>query len=638
VALAAAAGALSIAPVVAQDTARPQFRSGVEVLQLDVSVLDKNRRPVEGLTLADFTVEIGGKPAPIVAFAPVTLPAVVPPAAAWMKHVAPDTVSNQLAEEGRLIVLLFESSLVFEQMTSARRIARMMVETMAPGDLAAATYVGQAAPHNFTADRSRLLTTIDQPFLGGPGGELSTRGECFCGTCSLEAIEHVANSLRPVERRRKLLIFIGSMIEFQSPRWEDARCFVPLKDARTQMFRALDLANVVVHSLDPTSLTTGGTPASSRTGLGPRGGGESGRQLNLGVLPARTGGRVVVNTDAPEEEVAAVLSESASYYVLGVERPAPRSSGRDQQIEIEVNRKGVTVSSSRAYHPVAPSSTRPDAPTSPNGPPRALVDALAGVWPATAVDLSMTASAFDVPGQERSTVAIITTVTEPRTAAELVGGYPKARTFNVLAGAWDRNGRPTATQTRTVEVLTAPGPSADRGRVFQIASRLELPRGKHDVRVAVEDAATGRRGSVYTTVEIPNFAGDDLALSAVVVGATPDAPLVPQDTFSDLLPIVPSAAREFTRASRVGALVRVYQGGRDSPRDVAMKARLVNVASTAIVDETSTMQAARFTAQRSADYIIELPVATLPAGPYLLTLTAALGDKAVERHLRFEMK
>src|SRR5688572_13633590 len=133
VALAAATGAVSLAPIVAQDTARPQFRSGVEVLQLDVSVLDKDRRPVEGLTVADFTVEIGGKMAPIVAFSPVTLPPAVPPAAAWMKDVAPDIVSNQLPEEGRLIVLLFDRTLGFEEMDDARRIARTTVATIAPG-------------------------------------------------------------------------------------------------------------------------------------------------------------------------------------------------------------------------------------------------------------------------------------------------------------------------------------------------------------------------------------------------------------------------------------------------------------------------------------------------------------------------
>ena len=40
----------------------PTFRTGVDAVQLDVSVLDKDRRPVRGLTAADFTVLDNGKP------------------------------------------------------------------------------------------------------------------------------------------------------------------------------------------------------------------------------------------------------------------------------------------------------------------------------------------------------------------------------------------------------------------------------------------------------------------------------------------------------------------------------------------------------------------------------------------------
>ena len=52
----------------------PTFRAGIDVVQLDVSVLDKNRRPIKGLTAADFTVLENGKPQPIVAFDEVDIP------------------------------------------------------------------------------------------------------------------------------------------------------------------------------------------------------------------------------------------------------------------------------------------------------------------------------------------------------------------------------------------------------------------------------------------------------------------------------------------------------------------------------------------------------------------------------------
>ena len=44
----------------------PSFRSGVEVVSVDVNVIDRQGRPLRGLTAGDFTVTVAGKPRRVV--------------------------------------------------------------------------------------------------------------------------------------------------------------------------------------------------------------------------------------------------------------------------------------------------------------------------------------------------------------------------------------------------------------------------------------------------------------------------------------------------------------------------------------------------------------------------------------------
>jgi hypothetical protein len=108
-------------------SARQTFRAGVTVVQVDVSVLDRQRHPVGGLTAKDFTVLEDGKPREIVAFTPVELPARTggqfANAAAWTRDVAPDVATNDVPAEGRLVVIVFDWSIRFDDSQSARKIA-----------------------------------------------------------------------------------------------------------------------------------------------------------------------------------------------------------------------------------------------------------------------------------------------------------------------------------------------------------------------------------------------------------------------------------------------------------------------------------------------------------------------------------
>src|SRR5690349_11895626 len=92
---------------------RQTFRATTDLVQVDVSVLDGDRRPVRGLSAADFTVFEDGKPRPIAAFIPVDLAPRAPAAAgaaSWLRDVAPDAVDNSVRPEGRLVIIMLDWS------------------------------------------------------------------------------------------------------------------------------------------------------------------------------------------------------------------------------------------------------------------------------------------------------------------------------------------------------------------------------------------------------------------------------------------------------------------------------------------------------------------------------------------------
>ena len=205
----------------------PAFKTGVDLVQVDVSVLDRDCQPIRGLTAADFTVLEDGKERPIVQFSPVDLlgtPSASEGAAAWLREVGPDVVSNEVPLEGRVVVVLFHQSIRVAQQPQARRIATAAIDALGPADIAAVMHVINGVGQNLTRDRARLLAAINASFMGladteaaleSSGGALS-RGQCPEDRCSFEAITQIAESLRDVPRR-KILLLIAPDFGLQSP-------------------------------------------------------------------------------------------------------------------------------------------------------------------------------------------------------------------------------------------------------------------------------------------------------------------------------------------------------------------------------------------------------------------------------------
>jgi VWFA-related protein len=156
----------------------PQFRSGVELVQLDVSVLDRDRRPLTGLTAGDFTLLENGRRRPIRTFTSVQVSAQAPSSVASRAEAAPappsDVVDNRRAgQDGRVVVILMDRSIpTGEPTVTARRIATTAVEALGPDDVAAVVSTSGGVPQNLTSDRARLIAAIERrDWSTGPSRE-----------------------------------------------------------------------------------------------------------------------------------------------------------------------------------------------------------------------------------------------------------------------------------------------------------------------------------------------------------------------------------------------------------------------------------------------------------------------------------
>src|SRR5690349_3434528 len=108
----AGAGALAAAQGQPQ---QPTFKTGVQLVRLDVSVLDEKRQPVRGLQASDFTILEDGQARPIRSFQAIDAAAAAPRMAPVTPIPAHTVATNQIGNDtSRLIFILMDRSIPAE--------------------------------------------------------------------------------------------------------------------------------------------------------------------------------------------------------------------------------------------------------------------------------------------------------------------------------------------------------------------------------------------------------------------------------------------------------------------------------------------------------------------------------------------
>ena len=609
-----------------QDPARPQFRIGIDVRQLDVVVLDRKGQPVRGLTAADFTILEDGQPQKIAAIEEIVVPGSTAPEVEWMRTVAPDVRTNNIPLDGRLIVMVMDDAMTRDPqlVEPARRIGRTVINSMGPADLAAVVYTAQNQhSQDFTSDRSRLLSAVERMRSGLAPGAGDTLGmEPTLRSYSIGTLAKASEYLRAIEGRRKILVYVSVGVPID---WEDITAPVTnlgekgvtvgdkegMRDLGQDLRDALHeaaLSNVAVYALSPRGLTFEDFRLE--------------REF-LQTMAENTGGFAVVNTNAPEARVGEVFAASAAYYLLAYEIQKP-DDGRYRRLEVKVKRPDVAVQARKGFF-----ATQPGTRSKRDGEPAVspLATAMAGFLPKGDVPMQASALALAVPGKAEAGVAIVARVEQPSVTKRTVNQV------ELLTTAFDAHGATKASNRQNARVVMLP--SGGNRAEYEVLSKIDLKPGRYSLRIAAHNPAIGKSGSVFYDLDVPDFRKDGLWLSSAALAVEPGIAAAPRGALSDLLPIVPTTVRQFVADDEVRGFVQVVQGGRSASGSVNLEIRIVDRHDTVVHRATDTLERAGFSPTGFVEYGFAMPVDTLRPGPYLLSIEARSGDRSARRDIRF---
>jgi VWFA-related protein len=613
------AALIAAAATVAAQQAIPRFKSGVDVVQFTVTVLDKDRHPITGLAASDFEVLVDGQPKPLAAFAAVTLPDDPSVAAASIPPVAPDVQTNQVPAEGRLVVIVMDRSIRDDDMKTAHAIANAAIDRLGPNDIAAVVYTGRASrkySQGLTADRARLhaaanlLSVGDMqaapstPTLAGaiasrgapqkidqlerslPLASEERSGECDCGICVVDSLTALAKSLTGAMGREKSILYVGSDIAIASQvartdtRDFGRRCSAYIYPARDKLTRALDAANVTFHVIDP-------------HGLDPAEGDYAFRVTSLAVLPDETGGRTVINNNRPEEKIGAIFDESRAYYVLAVGRdPAATKDDDKHKIKITVRRPDAIVNARNLYFAA-------DSKEAARRAPNAAAGALNELLPGGDFTLEMNlVPQFAADGTPEIRVLF--------GADSAIAGK-----LDVLIRAYDRVFTPVGEPIK--QRLDVPGKAVAGSATFQWTSVLKAPPGDYEVRAAVATADGRHAANVIGYIDVPDVKKGGLALSGVTVksgGAV-------------------TVQRQFGAGAAMGLSFQVARERRDAPAVTVRYSLRDDVGQQLVSADVPHERAVAVSPNVDAyDLGVRLPGAP---GRYVATIEASDGNRVVRR-------
>ena len=534
------------------------LRVFVNLVQVDAVVTDRDGKLVPDLKAGDFEVLQDGRAQKITNFSYIqTQPERLPDKVSSSREAPPssDVLPLQRQHVRRTLALVVDDLSVaklackddsvqstnsphylpqaFASFNSIRAgLKKFVEEQMQPGDLVALlrTSGSSGILHQFSADRQQLLTLAARiemratPCMGVPrfqdddslllrighdaDPDLPTQ---YYTVGMLNSVEYILRGMASLPGR-KSLVLLSPGFEFS---WLTKGGVQALVDAAHR-------AAVTIYAIDPRGVQTAGFTASdyldpqrSVVGLSAQRKDDIFQtQAALKYLPSQTGGRFFGNNDIGAS-LAKVLDDQSGYYLIGY---APETStfqsdrGRFHRLEVRVKRKGLHVRSRSGFLGVLDSEL-----TDSRGAPSSLNSALTSPFLENELNLTLTSLFGNSPGGGPSVRVLVHLDVGQLTLRER--SDQKSVQIEAVAAAFGETGLPASEKRQSFEFM-ARDSSLERlirnGMVLRVDVPIRKP-GPYQLRVAVRDKQSGRVGSAFHFLDVPDLAKGRLTLSGILI-------------------------------------------------------------------------------------------------------------------------
>jgi len=488
------------------------------------------------------------------------------------------------------------------------------------------------------------------------------RGQRAVGV--LNTLRSLAEFLEGVRGRRKALLWFSEGIDYPMAEVFSSQSGNEINAATRDAISAAAQANVNIFALDPRGLigmTTdfvenmrAGAPDVMGTDRNrPVGTPASGTQALLGemrltqdslrTLAESTGGFAAVDTNSFDEAFSRITDANSRYYLLGYAPPAHPRNGRFHHIEVKVGRPGLHVVARRGY----PSpSGKTAAERKQDALERWARDRRAGGSNDTSAELRAALNtAVQQPGLTLSVQAVPfkSTAKEASVALtfELDGAAlelaPQANglfadTLEVSFFALNDDSR-AQRGTRAALNLAVRPDTYQRVRTLGLRfnSRTTMPAGRYQLRVGARNPVSGKTGTVFYDVVVPDFSKDPLMTSGLLVSSLPGPTspdvLTPQrDPVSEkLLGAPPTSRRTFARAETLAWMAEIYDNSLPKqPKQIDVSARLIDEGGRDAFASRDLLANGEGGAAKwqAFGYTGQIPLKDIAPGRYLLRIEA----------------